>query len=360
VKQRIQFCRSSDGARIALASTGAGLPLVCAAHRLGHIESDVHSPVWAPWLQELSRNRTLIRYDARGTGLSEKMPAPSGFENWIDDLEAVADKLSLKRFALLGMSQGGAVAIAYASRHPERVSHLVLLGAYARGRLRRSPSVLQQQEAEALLRLISISWGDGNPAFRQIFASLIMPEGKQKQRQWLDEFQATHSARERVAAFIEALFHIDVTALAETIQVPTLICHGRHDAMVPFEEGHVLAALIPSARFVPLDTANHVLIHGEPAWLHFFAELRGFLAAADGASATALSHLRMAPLTPTELEVLGLVAQGLNNRAIAAALSKGEKTVRNQVSAILAKLDVRTRAEAIVLAREQGIVERKA
>jgi pimeloyl-ACP methyl ester carboxylesterase/DNA-binding CsgD family transcriptional regulator len=286
------------------------------------------------------------------------MPAPSSFDNWIEDLEAVADKLSLKRFALLGMSHGGPLAIAYASRHPERVSHLVLLGAYARGRLRRSPSALQQQEAEALLRLISIGWRDDNPAFRQIFASVLMPEGNQ--RQWVDEFQATDSARERIAAFIDALFHIDVTASAGAIRVPTLICHGRHDAMVPFEEGRILAGLIPSARFVPLDTANHVLLNGEPAWSHFFAELHDFLGTSADSAATVFSPISTKALTPTEREVLGLVAQGLDNRTIAAALSKGEKTVRNQVSAILTKLNVRTRAEAIVFAREQGIAARKA
>jgi pimeloyl-ACP methyl ester carboxylesterase/DNA-binding CsgD family transcriptional regulator len=360
VKQRIQFCRSSDGARIALASIGAGLPLLCAAHRLSRIESDVRSPVWAPWLRELSRNHTLIRYDPRGSGLSERMPDPSGLDSWIEDLEAVTDKLSLKRFALLGMSLGGPVAIAYASRYPERVSHLVLLGAYARGRLRRSPSSHQHQEAQALRSLISMGWSEDNPAFRHIFASLLMPEGKKERRQWLDEFQATASAHERVAAVIEALFHVDVSAAAEAIQVPTLICHGRHDAMVPFEEGRFLAGLIPSARFVPLHTANHVLLHGEPAWSHFFAELEDFLSVPDDAPRTTVPRRPRTCLTPTELEVLALVAQGLDNRTIAEVLSKGEKTVRNQVSAILAKLNVRTRAEAIVFAREQGIVTRKA
>lgn len=359
-KQHIRFCKAPDGARIAIATMGKGAPLLRATHWLSHVEFDSRSPVWAHWLRELSREHTYIRYDQRGCGLSDWAPPSVSFEAWVSDLEAVVDALGLKRFSLFGMSQGGSVAVAYAARHPERISRLVLLGACAQGRLCRAHTSQEREEAEMLLQLIRLGWGRDNPAFRQLFTTLFIPQGTQEQHQWFNELERISATPENAAAIIETTYHLDVTTLAEAIQVPTLVFHARNDARVPFDEGRKLAALIPAARFVPLESHNHVLLDTEPAWSHFLTELRSFLATPDAQSNAPAQLLGAARLTPSEYEVLTLMARGLDNSAIAAALGKSEKTVRNQVSSIFSKLGVRTRAEAIVQAREAGISETSA
>jgi pimeloyl-ACP methyl ester carboxylesterase/DNA-binding CsgD family transcriptional regulator len=358
LSQEISFCKARDGARIAVARLGQGSPLVRAAHWLSHVEYDTQSPVWSAWLRELSRDRTYIRYDQRGCGLSDWSPPDFSFESWVDDLEAVVDAQRLERFALLGMSQGGAIAIAYAARHPERVSHLVLLGAYGRGMLRRAPTPEQREEAETLIKLIRLGWGRDNPAFRQVFTSQFIPDGSREQHQWFNDLERISASPENAAALVQTLHDLDVISVAESVQVPTLVFHVRGDARVPFEEGRLLAAAIPTARFVPLEGNNHVLLENEPAWRHFFEELRGFLPA-PASQRPAAGLLKDAGLTQSEHQVLLLLARGLNNRAIAAALSKSEKTVRNQVTSVFAKLGVGSRAEAVALARDAGVGEAK-
>ena len=350
-EQHIRFCKSRDGAQIAMATLGRGPPLLRTAHWLSHAEHDARSPVWTHWLQELSRGHTFIRYDQRGCGLSDRSPPRTSFEAWIDDVEAVVEAQSLKKFSLFGMSQGGAIAIAYAARHPEKVSRLVLFGAYAKGALRRDITEPQREEAETLVKLIGLGWGRDNPAFRQVFTSQFIPDGTRDQHQWFNDLERTTTSPENAAAILEMLYQIDVTADAERIRVPTLIFHARDDERVPFEEGRQLATLIPSARFVPLESRNHVLLADEPAWPQFLQEFRAFI----GNTGSVPGPLRQSGLTTSEQEVLALVARGLDNGAIAEALAKSEKTVRNQVSSIFSKLGVRTRAQAIVLARDAGI-----
>lgn len=343
--QQLRFVTAADGTRIAVASIGAGPPLVRAAHWLSHVEHDLASPVWRPWLAALAREHTYIRYDQRGCGLSDADVSDFSLDAWVGDLEAVADGLGLERFPLLGMSQGGAVAIAYAVRHPERVSQLVLVGAYARGALRRAASAAERLEADTLIDLIRIGWGRDNPAFRQVFTNLFIPGGSPAQHQWWSELERLTASPENAARTLAAFHAVDVAALAARVRVPTLVMHSRGDARVPFDEGRTLAALIPQARFVPIDSRNHVLLDDEPAWAPFLAELRAFIG--PGAPAA----MDDSALTPSEREVLALLAQGLDNRTIAQRLGKAEKTVRNQVSAVFDKLGVRTRAEAIVRAR---------
>lgn len=364
-KQQIRFCRAKDGAQIAMAVMGEGPPLLRAAHWLSHVEFDARSPVWAHWLRELSRDHTYIRYDQRGCGLSDLSPPSMSFDAWVDDLEATVDALGLDRFPVFGMSQGGAIAIAYAARHPEKVSHLVLLGAYGRGRLRRSVTDQQRQEAEILLDLVRIGWGRDNPAFRQLFTTMFIPDGTREQHEWFNELERISASPENAASILAATYQIDVLSLAKTLNVPTLVCHARDDARVPFEEGRNLAAAIPSARFMPLESRNHVLLETEPAWPIFLGELRSFLASAGNRADSDAAPVRrakipslaMAGLTPSEHDVLLLIAQGINNDAIATSLAKSEKTVRNQITSIFSKLGVSTRAEAIVRARDAGILD---
>ncbi len=271
----------------------------------------------------------------------------------MEDLEAVVEAQGLKKFPLFGMSQGGALAIAYAARHPERVSHLILFGAYGKGVLRRNITEQEREEAETLVKLIRLGWGRDNPAFRQVFTSQFIPDGTREQHQWFNDLERISASPENAVAIVEQLYQLDVSAEAASLRVPTLVMHSRNDARVPFEQGRQLAALIPSARFVPLEGRNHVLLPGEPAWPLFLQEFRAFLGNAGGSSLA----LRQCGLTVSEHAVLTLIARGLDNAAIAAALSKSEKTVRNQVSSIFSKLGVSTRSQAIVLARDAGIGE---
>ena len=277
-KQQIRFCRASDGVRIAYATSGGGPPLVKPANWLTHLENDWRSPVWRHWLTELGRAHTLVRYDERGCGLSDHDVADCSFEAWVRDLEAVVDAQGLERFPILGISQGCAVAIAYTVRHPERVSRLILYGGYVVGRNYRSPTPQQQLEAAVLRNLVRVGWGRENPAFRQVFGQLFLPEGSPEQHQWFVDLANT-LPMENALRIMELTHALDVRSEAARLDLPVLVLHARHDAMVPFDAGRVLAAHIPGARFVPLESRNHVLLESEPAWAHFVEEVNAFLAA---------------------------------------------------------------------------------
>ena len=348
-RQTLRFCTSPDGTRIAFASIGSGPPLVRAAHWLSHVEYDLQSPVWRPWLRELSRDHSYVRYDQRGCGLSDREVAELSLDAWVSDLESVVDALGFKRFPLFGMSQGAAIAIAYAARHPERVSRLVFSGAYARGALRRGGNEVARLEAQTLVNLIRVGWGRNHHGFREVFPYRFIPRGTPEQLQWWGDLEQVTASADVAARTLEAFQQIDVSELAERLSVPTLILHARGDAAVPFDEGRRLAALIPGARFVPLDSDNHVLLDTEAAWPLFLSEVRAFLQLSPQQNVADIAE--QGSLTTAEREVLQLVAEGLDNRAIAERLQKSEKTVRNQVSIIFDKLGVRTRAEAIVKAR---------
>lgn len=273
----IRFCTAADGVRIAYATVGNGPPLVRATHWLGHLEFERHSPVWRHWTAEFSRQHTFIRHDERGSGLSDWDVADLSFEGFVRDQEAVVDALDLERFPLIGSSKGGATAIAYAVRHPERVSHLILLGAYALGwRKRGEPGEIKR--GEALLTIIREGWSQDNPAYRQVFATRFMPDAGPEQFQWFDELQRMTCSAENAEQLWSVIGDTDVVALLPQIRVPTLVLHLRNDGSVPFEQGRLIAARIPGARFVALEGRNHIILPHEPAWPQFVAELRGFLA----------------------------------------------------------------------------------
>jgi pimeloyl-ACP methyl ester carboxylesterase len=225
----------------------------------------------------LAETHTLIRYDERACGLSDWEVNGISFEAWVKDLETVVEASGVDRFALLGISQGGPIAIAYALRHPERVSHLVLYGTYVRGRLGRMLTAQQLQEHEALVSLVRSGWGQENPAFRQVFTSFFIPGGTFEQFHWFNDMQRVSASPENAARMIEEFAKIDVCSLAPQLKVPTLVLHAVNDARIPFAEGRLTAALIPGARFVPLDSRNHILLESEPAWRRFMSEVRQFL-----------------------------------------------------------------------------------
>jgi pimeloyl-ACP methyl ester carboxylesterase len=250
IQQSIRFCTSQDGLRLAYATSSQGPALVRAAHFLTHLEFDLDSPVWSPWLTALGRDRLLVRYDGRNCGLSDRTDAPLSLDAWVADLEAVVDAAGLKRFSLLGCSQGCAVSVAYAARHPERVSSLVLLGGYMRGSMRRNPTPEQVKEVRLLLDTVELGWGRDNPAFRQLFTSLFIPGGTPEQIRWFNELERLCTSPYHAARIIDAFTQIDVSAQASQVSCPTLVLHAKDDARVPFEEGRRIAGLIPRSRFV--------------------------------------------------------------------------------------------------------------
>jgi pimeloyl-ACP methyl ester carboxylesterase/DNA-binding CsgD family transcriptional regulator len=349
MKQQIRFCTAQDGVRIAYATTGSGPPLVKVSNWLSHLEFDWGSPVWRHWLAELSRAHTLVRYDERGCGLSDWDCGELSFEAWVRDLETVVDALGLERFPLLGISQGASLAIAYTVRHPERVSHLIVHGGYARGRVKRSATPEEHKEAETMAELAELGWGRENPAFRQFFTTQFIPGGTAEQHHWFNELERVSVSPSNAARFMRIFNRIDVTDLAPAVACPTLVLHPGGDSRVPFSEGRLLAMLIPGARFVPLDSRNHILLEQEPAWQRWVEEVRAFLPLAAAPAGRAFPDL-----TPRERELVELIAQGLDNAQIAARLSLSEKTVRNHITSIFIKLEVENRARAIVRAREAG------
>ena len=278
LSQTIRFCTSPDGVRLAYAVVGQGPVLVKAANWLSHLEYDWNSPVWRHWLTGLASSRTLVRYDERGCGLSDWNVADFSLDAWVLDLETVVDALGLARFPLLGISHGAAIAIAYTVRHPEKVSRLILYGGYARGRLHRELTPSQREEREVMLQLIKVGWGKEHPAFRQVFSMLFLPEGTPEQIHAFNELERISTTPEIAARIISGFQTIDVRALAKQVTQPTLVLHAKDDLRAPFEEGRLLAALIPNARLVPLESKNHILLAGEPAWQRFLDEVNAFLA----------------------------------------------------------------------------------
>jgi DNA-binding SARP family transcriptional activator/pimeloyl-ACP methyl ester carboxylesterase len=281
LEQRIRFCRTPDGVTLAYATTGSGPPLVKAANWLTHIDYDWHSPVWRHWLVELSGRHQLIRYDERGCGLSDRDVPDHTLEAWISDLASVVDAAGLDRFPLLGISQGGPVAMAYAARHPERVSHLVIYGSYAQGRIARASSEADVRMHQLQVDLARNGWGIDDPAFRQVFTAQFMPEGSRDLWDAFNELQRQTTSPENAARVLEITGGIDVVDVAPLVRAPTLVLHARDDRRPPFEQGRLLASLIPDSRFVALDSSNHILLGDEPAWPLFMAEVEAFLATPD-------------------------------------------------------------------------------
>ena len=276
MKQEIQFCITDDKVKIAYAKIGVGLPLVKTANFLSHLEYDWSSPVWKHWLDGLSQCFTLYRYDERGCGLSDWNVDNMSFEAWLQDLETIVDANKLERFTLFGMSQGGPIAIAYAARYPEKVSKLILYGTYVRGIRNRGLSPKKYEEMETLIQLIKVGWGQENPAFRQVFTTLFLPEGNPEQINWFNELQRISTSPENAIRMIRGFDSIDVCEMAASLNVPTLVLHSKEDARVPYGEGQLTAELIPDAKFIALNSKNHILLSHEPAWKHFMDEVRKF------------------------------------------------------------------------------------
>jgi class 3 adenylate cyclase/pimeloyl-ACP methyl ester carboxylesterase len=281
LKQQIRYCKAADGVRLAYATVGAGPPLLKSAHWLGHLEYDWEFPILRSFLLGLAKDRTLIRYDARGNGLSDWDVHEISLDAWVSDMETVVDSASLDRFPIVAFSQGCAVSIAYAARHPERVSHLILYGGFATGHNRRPNLTPEMRERFAAMKtLVRQGWGADNPAFRQLFTSSLMPTATKEQMETFNELQRLSGSPDGAVRYMETVAELDVSKLLSQVKTPTLVMHVRDDLTVPIDSGRELAAGIPGARFVTLPGKNHVLLEQDPGLPRFFEELKDFLQAA--------------------------------------------------------------------------------
>lgn len=352
MQQSVRYLKTGDGVRLAWSAAGQGPALVKASNWLTHLEYDLESPLWRHWMAFLAGHFQLVRFDERGCGMSDWEVKELSFANSLADLEAVVDAAEPPRpFALLGISQGASVAIAYAVRHPERISHLILYGAYARGWGRRGDDE-GNRRYRAIVELTQLGWGKDNPVFRELFTRRFVPGASAEQLRWFNELCTRTTTPAIASRLLASRADIDVTALLPQVSVPTLVIHARDDEVCPFAEGQLLASEIPGARFVMLESKNHVLLAGEPAWARFEEEVLAFTGRSRPAVGARSPDL--AALSPREHEVMALLAQGRSNAQIAASLFLSEKTVRNHVTHIFEKLGVRSRAEAIVLLRDAG------
>lgn len=355
VQQQIRFCTSADGTRLAVATVGQGPPLVKAATWLTHVEKEPYNLVSRHWVAELSRNNVLVRYDSRGCGLSDRDVERISMDAWLEDLEAVVSSVELERFPLFGMSQGAAIAVTYAARHPEKVSQLILYGGCARGLLKRNPSPKVREAAQAMLKAAELGWGADSSSFRQVFIAQLLHDATTEQQRAVDDAQRLTISGANAVRFMKEVFEIDVRELAPRIQCPTLVFHAEEDPCFPFEEGRLLASLIPNARFFPLQSKNHLPFETDAAWPVFLSEFRAFLSVSGSGCR---SHDENAGetgkllLTPRQLEILREVAMGHTDKQIARKLSLSPRTVEMHVANALLALQCRTRAEAVRRATE--------
>jgi len=330
--QRIRYLQTSDGVKLAWAEAGSGPVVVKAANWLTHLEYDWESPVWQHWIRFFAAHFQFVRYDERGCGMTDWNVGDVSFDRWVEDLETVVDASEVRApFALLGISQGASVCIAYAIRHPERVSRLVLYGAYARGWARRNDPE-GQREYEAIVELVRLGWGKDNPAFRQIFTSRFIPGGTDEQVGWFNELCRKTSSPAVTAELLATRAHIEVTDLLARVRVPTLVIHAREDAVCPIAEGRLIAP-------------------GMPAWERFQEVVLEFMGLEGSASG---EDRAFSALSARERDILAAIAEGLSNAEIGERLAISGKTVRNHVSNVFDKIGVWTRAQAIVFARDRG------
>ncbi|MHA0286458.1 alpha/beta fold hydrolase [Mycobacterium sp. C3-094] len=344
--QEVRFCRSADGTRIAYAIHGSGPPLLLTTCWLSHLEFDWESPVWQHFLRDLGSIATVIRYDERGFGMSDWNVTDFSLPTRVADLAAVIDAAEVPRCAMIGMSQGGPVAIAYTADNPDRVSRLILYGTY--GVARRDDEAVDLEHA--FQQLIKVGWARPESTFRRVFTDLMIPGASPVQAGWLDDLQARATSTENAMRSRAARAEVDVGAYLSRITAPTLVVHARGDRMNPFADGRELAARISGARFVALDSANHITLADEPAWEVFVAEVTAFLAG-EGLHPPS-SPAALQTLTSRELEVLRLVSQGRDNAEVAAAMALSIRTVERHLTSVYTKLGVAGRsARAAAVAR---------
>lgn len=325
--------------RLAYATHGSGPPLVRASHWLTHLEHDWKSPVWRHWLEALGQTHTVVRYDLRGCGMSDREVGDLSVESWLSDLETVIEAAGVERPSLLGTSGGAAVALAYAARNPERVDRVVVNGGFASGAFLR----VDEQRAVAFRAAMRTGWTAPHPAFRRLFTMMFLPDGTPDQMAWYDDLQRYSATPDMAIRLYEALGRIDVTELLPQVVTPTIVFHARRDHVVPFAEGRRMAAAIRAARLITLESKNHLLLEQEPAWQEFIREALAFLGSAPAPDGEAPAA-DVDDLSPRERDVMRLVAEGLSNEEIAERLFLSVRTVERHLSNVYVKLRVSGKA----------------
>jgi pimeloyl-ACP methyl ester carboxylesterase/DNA-binding CsgD family transcriptional regulator len=352
--QDIRFCTSRDGTRIAYAKCGVGPPLVWIAHFIHHLEFDWNSPVWRPWISALARRHTLIRYDFRGTGLSDRARVEFSFEKLVEDFEAVINASGVQRFSIFAMSGGARVIMPFVVQNPARVSRLVLYGTSPRGPLASKAPPEQVENMQVQLKATELGWPQDIPGFGTFLTSLHIPDAAPELARSFNDLLRLTTTVANGLALLRTLVESDMHDLLPQVRCPTLVLHARQSAVLPFDDGRAVAALILDARFVPLESRNHILLDTEPAWGQFIHEIDEFL----HVSPDRRTALLLDELTPREREVLELVAHGSGNTEISIRLRISDKTVRNHVSIILSKIGAESRAQAVAIARDAGFGRR--
>jgi pimeloyl-ACP methyl ester carboxylesterase/DNA-binding CsgD family transcriptional regulator len=348
---QVRFAKSRDGTRIAFGTSGSGPPLIWVQDWIHHLQLDGNNLVWQPWLAFLSQRHTLVRYDWRGCGLSDREEVAFAFDKFVDDLKAVIEAADFDRFALYGMSgAGGAISMTYAVRHPERVSHLVLQECHSRHRFADITASKLPREAEARLEIFERGWSNQTPAYGEFYTALHIPDSTPAQVRSYNELLRRTTSPGNAVQLLRTFWTVDVRETIPKVACPTLVLHARGNGVIPFDEGRKVAGLIPNARFVPLESRNHILLDTEPAWSSFVEAVDQFLSYRASRSQASWAN----ELTAREREVLNVLALGADNAEIAARLGISAKTARNHLSIIFGKLGVRNRTQAVVLAREAG------
>lgn len=349
-EQIIRFLNTRDHIRLAWAVSGNGPIAVKAANWVTHLEYDFKSPVWRHWMRFFSQHFQFIRYDARGNGLSQRDVGNLSTDSWLTDLESVVGTAQPDApFTLLGLSQGSCGALQYAHAHPEKVSHLVIYGGYAKGWSRRDDPD-DKRKIKAIKELTELGWGRHEEIYRRLFTDRFLPSGSEDQLRWFDELLVKTTSPSMAARLIDSWGDVDIRSILAEIRVPTLIIHARNDQVVPISEGIEIASKIPGAEFVQLESCNHILLEDEPAWDRFQEAVLRFTEASSVPGDSVFSSL-----TERETDILAAICSGLTNAEIGKQLFISDKTVRNRITRIYEKLGVRTRAQAIVLTREHRV-----
>jgi pimeloyl-ACP methyl ester carboxylesterase/DNA-binding CsgD family transcriptional regulator len=340
--QQIRFCRAPDGVRLAYASHGSGPPLVVVSCWLSHIQHDWQSPVWRHFLEDLGEITTLIRYDERGFGLSDWNVTDFSLEARLRDLETVIDAVGLERFALMGMSGNSPVALAYAARHPERVTRVIMYGGWAGAT---GDDTAEDQADEAAYRaMVRAGWARPDPLFRRVFTNIFIPDATEEQMRWYDDLQRMSTSTENMLAAREARIRTFVGDQLRQIHAPTLVLHARDDRSIPFDLGRSVASELPNARLVPLESRNHILLRDEPSWRIFMDEAAAFMEPDRVQGALGVTDADVATLSAREREVLHLAADGLSNDEIADRLTLSARTVERHLSNAYVKLGISGKA----------------
>ena len=340
---RVSYCTASDGVRLAYRSVGKGPAIIKAANWLGNVQGDARLAATRHWVDKLSSANTLTYYDARGCGLSDRDVDEVSLDAWVRDLEAVVDASGTQRFVLLGISQGAAISVRYAAKHPERVAALVLYGGFARGILKQGVSAQVKAASREMVRLAELGWGNDTRAFRQLFSARMFLDAPDQLIAEFDECHRNSVTGAMAARYLAAFYDIDVCADAGRVQCPTLVMHTEGDRTILASEGEFLASLIPHAKWLPMPGRNHLPLDASPAWLAINAAVAQFLETVDLIQGQAAAPA----LTSRQREVLGLVANGLADKEIARHLGLSPRTVEMHVAGALEALACRSRAQAV-------------